>query len=225
MSNRVDIAKKMVEIRELLIRYNGMPSQNVDRAAYSNIRYYINRYADFPEIKSLIEEFSLKTSNGLSREQNFELRFKEIKTILETHKRIPITSTNMEEFQAVNFFFRHYKNNPEVERLKWIYADSDCFPLNNNELRKRNPLSFNKMFRDKRYALPISCDYAIQVFKMYGVLPAEKTPPMEMINRDLPSFKYAELPYKYGYEHIDRLITELIKLGCNDPLITENKHI
>jgi hypothetical protein len=97
----------------------------VDRAAHANIKYYIKNYGDAPEIKALIDEFSL----DMPKESKFANRLKEITAILERDRMIPLATRNKEEYQAVSYFFRHYKDEQEVVRLKYIYADSDCFPL------------------------------------------------------------------------------------------------
>ncbi len=38
MPAKVEIAQKAQELREKLLMYNGIPSQNVDRAAHANIK-------------------------------------------------------------------------------------------------------------------------------------------------------------------------------------------
>ena len=59
MARYIDIREKAEEIRKVLLKYNGIPSQKEDKSAHLNIKYYIKTYPDEPEIRSLIEEFHL----------------------------------------------------------------------------------------------------------------------------------------------------------------------
>ena len=51
MARPVDMTKKIEELRIALQKYNGIPSQTVDKKAYSQIKYFINHYSDSPEIR------------------------------------------------------------------------------------------------------------------------------------------------------------------------------
>lgn len=53
------LRKKAEELRNILLKYNGIPSQKVDKKAYANVKYHLQTYGNMPEIKALIEEFNL----------------------------------------------------------------------------------------------------------------------------------------------------------------------
>jgi hypothetical protein len=220
MPARVDIAQKALELRQHLLKYNGIPAQNVDRAVHANIKYYIKNYGDVPEIKALIEEFSLDKP----KESNFDNRLEEITAILERDRMIPLATRNKEDYQAVSYFFRHYKDKQEVVRLKYIYADSDCFPLSERarEERKENPYRFLNRLRTTETGIEMACEYGIFVFKEYGVLPAWNTPPMRIISNKLNAIirhkRVKQDIYRMGGP-IGKFIKEVKELGCKDPLI------
>lgn len=59
MARIADIPKLAAEIKALLIKYDGVPSANVDRKAYAKIYASFKRYANEPEFINLIDEFKL----------------------------------------------------------------------------------------------------------------------------------------------------------------------
>ena len=54
MARIADIPKLAAEIKALLIKYDGVPSANVDRKAYAKIYASFKRYANEPEFINLI---------------------------------------------------------------------------------------------------------------------------------------------------------------------------
>ena len=88
MARPVDMTKKIEELRSALQKYNGIPSQTVDRAAHANIKYYIKRYSDNPEIKALIEEYGL----SYTKRDDFETQLDKIKEVLADLGRMPSSS-------------------------------------------------------------------------------------------------------------------------------------
>ena len=72
MSSDSKIKVKAEELRAILLKYNGIPSQKVDKKAYSNIKYHLQTYSDKPEIIALIEEFGLTIPGRLDKAAKFE---------------------------------------------------------------------------------------------------------------------------------------------------------
>ncbi|WP_288286179.1 hypothetical protein [uncultured Prevotella sp.] len=216
MPARVDIAQKALELRQHLLKYNGIPAQNVDRAAHANIKYYIKNYGDVPEIKALIEEFSLDKPN----DSKFEERYQTINSILEKYQCIPADKKNEKEYQAIYYFLRHYKDRPEVIKLKVIYADPEYFPLNGME-RSEHPRKFFIRLYKTTWGMKIACDYALYVYKKYGVLPAENTHPMKLLRKKIGRYDYYLRWHHHSYdfrETVKNFLRELNELGCDDAL-------
>lgn len=220
MPKVVDIVKKAEELRSVLQKYNGLPSCNEDRAARSLIMYYIKKHAEIPEIKALIEDFSLESSAVPQR--GYDVRLKEILSILEEHECIPEFISFPVEYQAVLFFFSHYKDVEEVQRLKYLYADSDSFPLSDKEFRKKHAVRFHNKIRDDRlYGIRLSCEYVTFVYKKYGELPKAKTIPMKLI---LSTSAYRrKMNNRLISETISHFVNEMLELGCNEPYILSVK--
>jgi len=216
MPAKVDIAQKAQELREKLLKYNGIPAQTVDRAAHANIKYYIKNYGDAPEIRALIEEFSLDKPN----DSKFESRYQKIKSILERDQCIPSDKQNEQEYQAVYYFLRHYKDRPEVIRLKIIYADPEYFPLNRMD-RTEHPRKFYTRLYTTTWGMKIACEYALFVYKKYGILPAENTHPMKLLRRKIGRYDYYLRWHHHSYdfrEAVKNFLWEITELGCEDAL-------
>ena len=54
MSRSVNINEKVEELHSILEKYNGVPSQKVDRTAYTMVKYYVTHYGDDPRVKSMV---------------------------------------------------------------------------------------------------------------------------------------------------------------------------
>ena len=154
---------------------------------------------------------------------NFESRFDYIKSILESNNRIPDSVINKEDYQAVYYFFKHYAQNEEVIKLKYIYADVDCFPLDGKKARRIKPSNFNLKNLFKVRQLKWSCDYVLYVYKKYGVVPAENSYPMQLIKR--ASLIEDKITDGYYANSIKSVIDEITNLGCNEPSILLLKNI
>ena len=122
MGRSIDFEKKIEELRGYLIKYNGIPSQKENLAAYSNIKYYIKNHSDKPEIRALIEEFHIVDNPEKKKNSQFQKRLEEIRAILEIYKRIPKGEDEKKDYQAVYYFFNHYRDDPEVMKMMYIYV-------------------------------------------------------------------------------------------------------
>ena len=126
MRKSIDISKKVEEIREILLRCGGMPSQADNRAAYSKVAYFIKSNSEDQEVQNLVDEFhlSLRKYN-----KDKDSQIEEIKAILEERKAMPHSNQEKSLYGTVKDFFRKYKDDPEIEKLMFQYAGPSCFPL------------------------------------------------------------------------------------------------
>lgn len=159
----------------------------------------------------------------MNQSDNFESRFDYIKSILESYKGIPDSINNKADYQAVYYFFKHYAQKEEVIKLKYIYADVDCFPLDGKKARKIKLSNFNIKNIFKIRQLKWSCDYALYVYKKYGVVPAENSYPMQLIKR--ASLIEDKITDRYYATSIRSDVDEMAELGCIEPSILLLKNI
>lgn len=156
-------------------------------------------------------------------QDGFESRFNYIKAILETNKGIPESKTNMVDYQAVIYFFRHYSEIKEVIKLKYIYVAPDCFPLDGKKVRKIKLSNFHLKNPFKVRQLLLSCDYVLYVYKRFGMIPAEKSYPMQLIKK-APLLEQ-KITNRYYADSIRNFIDEMQKLGCSNQEIVSLKSI
>lgn len=212
MPRVIDFKKKAEELRAILEKYNGIPTFKEDRVAYANVCYYIKNHGDKPEIKALIDEYNLAAPIDRKSEDYFENRLEEIKSILERCQRIP---NNKKDYQAVYNFFNNYKDNPEVQRLMYIYADPDCFvSVTGKPMISKSYQSYWSLC-DKYTA----AEYIKFVYDKYKVLPARATVPVVKLRsvyfyrkRVKEEEKYEVLKYFKSLS----IIRELSDLGLSD---------
>lgn len=100
----VDINEKVKELRSILIKYNGLPSQAVDRIAYANIKYYIKKYGDDTRVQSLVDEFNINIGNKSC--SDFNNKYEEIKETLKVQGRIPSCNEDRPLYDKVQYFFK-----------------------------------------------------------------------------------------------------------------------
>ena len=215
-----DIDKIIEELRDILEKYNGIPSQTVDRVAYARVKYYAKRHADNPPIKALLEEFNVNIGEG--KGLDFETFYNKIKTELEIEGRIPAVKDNQTLYSSVKYFFKKFARNPEVEKLKWIYAHSSCYPLaeskENRPEFQTNAIYIGCVPAYTKWKHDASLEYILYVFQKYKELPAPNSKPMEELKYTINKW------YRYqdrGKENLKNYLETLIGLGCNEPFILE----
>jgi len=226
MARTVDLTKKIEEMRNALHKYNGIPSQTVDRAAHANIKYYIKRYGDEPEIKALIEEFGL----SYTKRDDFETHLEKTKAILAELGRMPSSSQEKTLYQNVKYFFNRYKDVPEVEKLKYVYAFG-CFPLPDTKYGTKpdsgyryDPWEGRTYMSDKFFDWKdnVSHEYIEYVFTHYQELPGRETKPMVRLRQKIDHW------YRYNFDTnkseqsvLHDFLQRMIEYGCKDELITQ----
>jgi hypothetical protein len=212
MARPVDLTKKIEELRSALQKYNGIPSQTVDRAVHANIKYYLKHHSDAPEIRALIDEFKLDDQKEKTAAIHFESRIREIKEILEEYNSIP---KNNKEYQKVYYFFKNYKDVPEVKKLMYIYSQSDCYEYVTGKPLWRNIRGSRRTICDDQSAFK----YVIFVFKHYNELPASNTPPMKQVMKAMGSFRYNYHNMTTYNPALYSFLSEMVDLGCNNERI------
>ena len=219
---KIDFDIAVDEVWWILKEHNGIPSQKVDKAAYAKVSYYLKRYWDTPQIKSLIKEFNLTLPRANSRRCSWgPLKIEEIKRILEERGRMPYCPIEKSLYYQVKYFFKKYSENEEVKRLKVIYASGDCCPL-----YERDPENYIKKVQPYDRIIQ-SLDYIVMAFELYREFPAKNTIPMKLVRYLLknPSTKYniGKLYYVPIPDHVlNSYLTKLINLGCDDEMVIDN---
>ena len=225
MARPVDMTKKIEELRNALQKYNGIPSQTVDRAAHANIKYYIKRYSDNPEIKALIEEYGL----SYTKRDDFETQLEKNKAVLADLGKMPSSSQDKTLYQNVKYFFKRYKDEPVVEKLKYIYAFG-CFPLPDTKYGTRpdsgyhfdpwDGVSMSDTFFE--WKDNVSYEYIEYVFKHFKELPGRETKPMvRLIQKINHWYRYNVDTHKSEQSALYNFLQRMIEYGCEDELITQ----
>ena len=225
MARPVDMSKKIEELRNALQKYNGIPSQAVDRAAHANIKYYIKRYSDNPEIKALVEEYGL----SYTKRDDFETQLEKIKAVLADLGRMPSSSQDKTLYQNVKYFFKRYKDEPIVERLKYIYAFG-CFPLpdTKNGTRPDSGYSYDPWERTSmsdtflEWKDNVTYEYIEYVFKHFQELPGRETKPMVRLRHKIDYwYRYNVDTHKSEQSALYDFLQRMVEYGCEEELITQ----
>lgn len=109
-----------------------------------------------------------------------EKRIADIMAILEERKAMPHSTREKALYVFVNNFFKQYKNDPVVERIKYQYAGPSCYPLPDYSTgEKQTQWDYSGRWRKKKIYLAF--DYVKYVWKHYGIVPAENTKPMQEV--------------------------------------------
>ncbi len=173
MPKKADIKQKAIELRVLLERYNGMPTIKEHREDYCTLFYYLKNYRNVPEIKKLIDDFSVV----ITPKKKFEEKLKEVQSILEKNQAMPYDHG---DYVLVYNFFAYNKERPEVERLMYIYSSNECYtkvtgnPLHGSYHGYSGERSVNLDEYD-------AYRYVKYVFRKYRELPGINTIPMKII--------------------------------------------
>ncbi len=226
MARPVDMTKKIEELRNALQKYNGIPSQTVDRAAHANIKYYIKRYSDNPEIKALIEEYGL----SYTKRDDFETQLEKIKAVLADLGKMPSSSQDKTQYQNVKYFFKRYKDEPVVDKLKYIYAFG-CFPLPDTKYGTRpdagyeyDPWEGRTYMSDDYFEWKdnVAYEYIEYVFIKFQVLPGTETKPMLRLRKKIDHwYRYNIDANKSEATQLYDFLQRMMDLGCEDKLIKQ----
>lgn len=200
--------------------HNGIPSQTVDKRAYSKALYCLKTYGDRPEIKAVIKEFNLTLPKKYSNHSDIKLDIEEIKKLLEERGRMPLCPEEEILYHKVRYFFKKNADNEEVKRLKRIYASGDCCPL-----YEKTPDSHLNRVQPYRRVLK-SMQYVLDTYRMYHDFPARNTVPMKLVRYILEN-PSQQIEYRGFYMTIplyefNVFLTNLVELGCEDEMVINN---
>lgn len=75
---RLNITDTISELKQIIEKYGGIPSQLVDKTAYNIINYVIKHYGEVPEVKSFLTEYSdlIKSDRSSKRGKRIDLASK-----------------------------------------------------------------------------------------------------------------------------------------------------
>lgn len=229
---RVDLQTKVEEFMQIIEKYGKIPSQNEDRKAYANITYYLKNYTDTPEIQKFLSEYEDVISFG--NRSDFSTRLMNITESLKKEERIPAVKENQELYVAVRYLFNKNSDNPDVIRLKYIYAHHSCFPLPNTKYGpKPEPQNTVEVVTPSgkefiTYENPdlqiwrknVAYEFIEYVYNTYDELPANKTKPMQLLlKRILHWERYSIDCAKDVSEPLYDFLKRMIKLGCQNEII------
>lgn len=220
---RKDISVIADELWWICKEYDGIPSQTVDRKAYSKAKYYLKTYSDRPEIKSVIKEFNLTLPRTYTKiDSGHPLSLEEVKMTLEERGRMPRIPEELQLYHKVNYFFKKNCDNEEVKRLEMIYGYFCPLYERGGIVRYSGR---GRAATIKR--VQISMEYVLETYKKYKEFPAINTIPMKFV-RVLLERPWKFLPSQYytmfviSENEFTFFLKELIDLGCNDEMVIYN---
>lgn len=182
-----DIKNQAEDIRNLLLKYNGIPSQTVDKNAYNKIKYHLKVHQEEPEIRQLIEEFGLdeKKKRQLSPSV-FEERLLLIRSLLEKYQGLP--NKNVKDYQTIYNFLWFNKEREIVRKLIFLYPNSISYSLIPiRDFRFSRTRKGVRLFHEYN-----AFQYLTFVYKEYGVLPCVNSEPMIMLKKSIETRGYEE---------------------------------
>lgn len=205
--------------------YNGIPSQTVDKKAYSKALYTLKTYGETPQVKAVVKEFNLSLPRTNSRTvSGSSIGIEEVKKILEERGRMPYCPTEKPLYYQVKYFFKKNEDDEEVKRLKMIYASGDCCPL----YEKGGNIRIAGLGRSATIKrVRISMEYVLEIYRLYHMFPAINTIPMKLV-RDLlkrPSIYLPSRQYTLfciSEKEFADFLKELIDLECEDEMVIDN---
>lgn len=119
-----DINQKVEELKKILDQYGGIPSQQQDKAAYSNIYYNFKKYAHLPEIQELIAKYNVaekRNSNAPRRKKDLDQKVDELKQILDKYGCIPTQQQDRAAYANINYYLKRYGDEPQIQELMSTY--------------------------------------------------------------------------------------------------------
>lgn len=226
-----DFEQKAKELLEIVRQYNGMPSQSQDSAAYAKINYYLKRYGDRDELQELKKLCNIENVGSAY----FKDKLEKIEQVLKEEKRIPAVKENPSQYYACRNLFKKHSDQPDVKRLMYIYVSSSLFPLPNT---KFGPMPAHEMeevllvhserivrMSDNpeyyRWRRDVNYEYICFVYENYGVLPAEKTKPMQFLLREIEHWERYNIDANSTSRNnaLLMVLEKLVELGYKEPYI------
>ena len=115
---KINITETISELKQIIDKYGGIPSQQVDKAAYAKINYVIKRYADSKEVKKFLSEYSdVFMSDAMTKKgRRIDLRSKvdEFKQIIKKYGKIPSQYEDRKAYQKTEKDIYDYEGRSAV---------------------------------------------------------------------------------------------------------------
>lgn len=223
---KIDLDKKIIQLRAILSKYGGLPSQKVDKVAYANIKYFVKTYGDDERIKNLMHEYNIEIGSNIKHSNNnYELRLVEIEKYLKAEGKIPSIKDDATNYNSIRYFFQKFADRKEVLRLKYLYVYGDIYPLDESK-EKRPKYQPYTIYLDGRLDYSIwksnsAYEYIYFVYSHYGELPGRNTKPMVELRYSLNRWTRFQDEHK---KEIRNLISYLFDNGCRDTLVVKAKY-
>lgn len=220
-----NIDQKIVEIKEILEKYGGIPKQSLDRAAHAKIKYYFKTYENEPQIQELIAKYN---NEQRKRNNTVEKQINEVVSILKKYGRIPHVKENVANYGKVRYLFQKHTDLFEVIKLKYIYAHQSCFPLPNSRFGPRpesEPSDFYVGFVSPEYIEwknNVIYEYIEYVYANFKSLPGPETKPMVKLKKNIKHwYRYNVETDKKEKNQLFKFLERMISFGCNEDIIKE----
>lgn len=223
MARRKNLSdEKVEEIKQILVKYNGIPSQKENKNAYASVSYIFKSYATDPRIIILREQFSVKQR----QKKNYEERYSETLELLDRFKGMPPSKEENTLYNKVRRFFTDYGNTSEVQLLMYKYAYSAVYPLKNTAYGPQPTNawdSFNGPYPIwLKWRRNVSFEFIEYTYERFKILPADETKPMQELWTVANHFYRYNLDcHKDTRDQLFSLSKKLIDLGCSDEKIQE----
>ncbi len=215
---KIEFQEVISYLRGVFEKYNGIPSQTVDKAAYAKSSRLIKLNKDEPEIIELMQEYDVDLQN---KGRNYEEQLSEITSILKSLGRMPKVKDEPELYYKVRYVLQTFKDKEEVIRLKFEYVyGKDTYPIKGTKYPIR-PKSYFPFFEDdKEWKRLVSLEYIEYTVRNFGFIPVQDSVPMYRFRKYIDSC--SKTMYYNGVESIKSLKTwlqSLYDLNCRDPYI------
>lgn len=110
-------------LEEVLEKYNCIPSQKVDRAAYAKTTRLLKLYKDELAIQQLIAKYKIKIESRNKSKSclNIDDIIIKLRNILEKHNGMPAQRIACNDYQFARRYIKMYKHVPEIQELIYRY--------------------------------------------------------------------------------------------------------
>ena len=91
MGRKINLDEKIIEIKEILAKFGGIPKQTEDRSAHAAVKYVLKTYESEPQVQELMSLYNLKPG----KKNYSERQLNEISSLLKEYGRIPTVKENL----------------------------------------------------------------------------------------------------------------------------------
>lgn len=128
---KINITETISELKQIIEKYGGIPSQQIDKAAYAKINYVIKRYADSEEVKMFLSQYNdiFMQDNKPKKGKRVDIQTKveEFKKIIEKYGKIPSQNEDRKAYANITYYIKNYTDTPEIQKFLSEYEDIISF--------------------------------------------------------------------------------------------------